>query len=445
MNENTPDPGPSTASTQRPRLRQPADHASSPAGGDASSLSTAATPRPELLDLDDPCAEPAQTCAAEEDHDTAEELSERPTLRIDRPREVVAWLPYQLHFWPRESVVLTSVRQPASTAEGDAHRRELGLVARSDLSILGHVVGGRQAQVEMSRHLQRDGASQVLCAIYTEQAFATVLRGQGPAGRTLSWWRTTPWAESGHTYLVGAERFRCVSCADEPCCPHTGQPLEVLRNTEVAAWYVYHGHTYADRREALVPDPHEAPGIRKAAAAAAQRHQRLRPTRAGKDLSAWQREMTHSWVRLVQACQPSAQSEPPSAAEVGAVLAGLSDTWVRDAALLWSGTGQLLGETLRAEVIDAVFSGRLRPQAARVHAAERTLTVLGAHATDRWKVPILTCQAWLAWWTGDGARANILLHRALELDQDYSLARLLGTALAHGIPPGWVRPAPRAS
>src|SRR5699024_12063402 len=113
---------------------------------------------------------PGHTCAAEGDHDTAEELSERPTLRIDRPREVVAWLPYQLHFWPRESVVLTSVRQPASTAEGDAHGRELGLVARSDLSILGHVVGGRQAEVEMSHHLQRDGASQVVGAIDHEQA-----------------------------------------------------------------------------------------------------------------------------------------------------------------------------------------------------------------------------------------------------------------------------------
>src|SRR5699024_9127390 len=91
---------------------------------------------------------------------------------------------------------------------------------------------------------------------------------------------------------------------------------------------------------------------------------------------------------------------PRRPAQVGAVLAGLSDTWVRDAALLWSGTGQLLGEPLREEVVDAVFSGGLRPQAARVHAAEHTLTVLGAHATDEWKAPVLTCRAWLAWWTG---------------------------------------------
>src|SRR5699024_7578077 len=346
-------------------------------------------------------------------------------LRIDRPREVLAWLPYQLHFWPHESVVLTCVRQLATTGEDHAHGRELGLVARTDLSILGNPVGGRQAQVEMSRHLQRDGAGQVLCAIYTEQPFASVLRGEGPAGRTLSWWRRTPWAELGHTYLVGAERFRCVSCADEPCCPHTGQPLEVLRNAEVAAWYVYHGHSYADRRETLVPDPQETLATREAAAAAAQQHRNRRPTHAGTDLSTWQCEMAHSWIRLVQTCQPSAPSATPSAAQVGAVLAGLSDTWVRDAALLWSGTGQLLGETLREEVVDAVFSGGLRPQAARVHAAEHTLTVLGAHATDEWKAPVLTCRAWLAWWTGDGARANILLHRALELDQEYSLARLL--------------------
>ncbi|WP_169579498.1 DUF4192 domain-containing protein [Ruania albidiflava] len=376
----------------------------------------------------------------------------RPRLFLDRPREVLAWLPYQLHFWPHESVVLASVREPET--EAPAESSGLGLVARTDLSIIGNSVGGRQAQVEMSRHLQRDGAAQVLCAIYTEQAFATVLRGEGPAGRTLTWWRSTPWADLGRSYLVGPERFRCVECAAEPCCPHTGQPLEVLRNTQVAAWHVYHGHRYAERRDALVPDHQAAASTREAAAAAARHHLDRRPTRAGTQLVAWQQEMAGRWATLVQTCDPATadhlclpgeNDREPSPAETGAVLAGMSDTWVRDAVLLWSGTGQLLGERVRADVTEAVFSGRLRPQAARVRAAERALAVLSAHASDRWRPPVLTCQSWLAWWTGDGARANILLHRALQTDPDYALARLLGTALAHGIPPGWVRPAPRAS
>ncbi len=364
-----------------------------------------------------------------------------PWLHLDQPREVLAWLPYQVHFWPHESVVLASLRRQEPDEEDADPGCEPGLVARTDLGIIGSLVGGRQAQVEMSRHLQRDGADRVVCAIYTEQPFAAVLRGQGPAGRTLAWWRTTPWAELGRTYLVGPERFRCVDCSTQPCCPHTGQPLEVLENTQVSAWYVYHGQTYASSREALVPDPRASAQECARTDAAAQAHLQTRPDLAGTALSAWQREMAHRWVALVRA----AATREPTAEELGAVLAGLSDTWVRDAALMWSGTGRLLGESLREEVIGAVFSGRLRPQPARVRAADRTLSLLATHATDRWRAPVLTSRAWLAWWTGDGARANILLQRALEVDADYSLAGLLGTALANGIPPGWARCAARAS
>ena len=43
----------------------------------------------------------------------------------------------------------------------------------------------------------------------------------------------------------------------------------------------------------------------------------------------------------------------------------------------------------------------------------------------------------LAWWRGDGARAAILLERAVDDDGGYSLALLLTDALRHGVPPGW--------
>lgn len=460
MDETTPDPGTDD--------RTP-DGGPRPAGG------TAPTPELVYLGSEDPpaCSGPDQE-VTDPGHPPP---GERPRLCLDRPREVLAWLPYQLHFWPHESVVFASIRPHEPGAGLGTAGGELGLVARTDLGIIGSAAGGRQVQIGMSRHLQRDGAHRVLCALYTDQPFAAVLRGQGTAGRTLSWWRTTPWAELGHTYLVGPERFRCVDCAEEPCCPHTGTPLEVLRTTEVAAWHVYHGHTYAERREALVPEERAAVPRRKAAAAAARRHLGRRPRYAGADLAAWQRDSAHRWIGLVEqyASTPAAPTAPttagrdagprrsgrsgPAAAhpeqsasgaspasptEIGTVLAALSDTWVRDAALLWSGTGQLLGESLREDVIGAVFSGRLLPQPHRVRAAEQTLALLDAHATEAWRAPVLTSRAWLAWWTGDGARANILLERALATDPDYSLAQLLGTALAHGIPPGWAR-AQRAS
>lgn len=404
----------------------------------------------------------------------------RATLRVDRPAEVLAWLPYQLRFWPQESAVLLSLRRagrddaPASgldpagaalepTASLDpatglgpaAGALEPGLIARTDLAVIGSATGGRQAQVEMGRHLQRDGAHRAFCAIYTEQSFASVLRGQGHGGRTLAWWRTTPWAELGKTYLIGPERFRCVECADAPCCPHTGQPLEALHNTESAAWHVFHGHGYVRDRKLLVPDPRASTERRRAVGAAARHHDQQRPDHPGAARAAWHRQMEHRWVALVEACaqadraagatsapatpQPTHLEEQLSTDDLGAVLAGLADPWVRDAALLWSGTGQLLDGAIRDNVVEAVFSGRLLPQPRRLSCADRTLAVLGAHATDRWMAPVLAARAWLAWWSGEGAKANMLLERTVRIDPEYSLAQLLGTALAHGIPPGWAR------
>lgn len=394
-------------------------------------------------------------------------LPGRATLRVDRPAEVLAWLPYQVKFWPQESVVLVSLRRagrndsdasgldPAARLGPSPAALEPGLIARTDLAVIGGVADGRRAQVAMGRHLQRDGAHRVLCAIYTEQSFASVLRGQGRAGRTLAWWRTTPWAELGKTYLISSDRFRCVECADSPCCPHTGQPLEVLDNTESAAWHVFHGHGYVRERRLLVPDSRASTARRRAVGAAARRHDGQRPEHPGAARAAWHRQMEHRWVALVEACAQAdrAARAIPSRArpqaghledqlstdDLGAVLAGLADPWVRDAALLWSGTGQLLDEAVRDNVVDAVFAGRLLPQPRRLNCADRTLAVLGAHATDRWKVPVLAARAWLAWWIGEGAKANMLLERTVRIDPEYSLAQLLGTALAHGIPPGWAR------
>jgi len=47
--------------------------------------------------------------------------------------------------------------------------------------------------------------------------------------------------------------------------------------------------------------------------------------------------------------------------------------------------------------------------------------------------------ALLAWWRGDGARAEVLLARAFESGPAYRLAHLIDDAVAQGVPPGWVR------
>ena len=49
--------------------------------------------------------------------------------------------------------------------------------------------------------------------------------------------------------------------------------------------------------------------------------------------------------------------------------------------------------------------------------------------------PLLSLLASLAWWCGDGARAGVAVDRALELEPDHRLSRLVRQSLDHGIRP----------
>ena len=68
----------------------------------------------------------------------------------------------------------------------------------------------------------------------------------------------------------------------------------------------------------------------------------------------------------------------------------------------------------------------------------RVLESVVAHGRRGAQPPALTLLALLAWWQGDGARARLLLERALQEDPDYTLAQLLDATLAAAVPPGWI-------
>jgi hypothetical protein len=95
-----------------------------------------------------------------------------------------------------------------------------------------------------------------------------------------------------------------------------------------------------------------------------------------------------------------------------------------------------LGRAL-ALVVDPLDGVPAPPAATRVH--EAVLEAVVAHGERHRQAAALTLLGMLAWWRGDGARARILLERALADDDGYRLALLLADSLAHGVPPGWVR------
>jgi Domain of unknown function (DUF4192) len=86
--------------------------------------------------------------------------------------------------------------------------------------------------------------------------------------------------------------------------------------------------------------------------------------------------------------------------------AAVRDAAVRDAAVRDAGASEV------TQVI-----GRQR--------IERRLCELSAALPDPWAVSTLTVLASFTWWRGDGALTRIALDRALRVDPDYRLARLL--------------------
>ena len=108
--------------------------------------------------------------------------------------------------------------------------------------------------------------------------------------------------------------------------------------------------------------------------------------------------------------------EAISESDVARVATGCMDHRVRDV-ILW--------HLAKGEIKDLVVAERLSD--------------LLPHLRGRWVAPIASMAA-ITWWvSGNGAKANICVERALDADPGYSLATLVRAALIHGVPASfWV-------
>lgn len=366
------------------------------------------------------------------------------TLRVTEPRELLALVPHQLGFRPVHSVVAVGLRPP---------RGRVGLVIRVDLADLADGGDGRRLARPLVSHLDRDGASRCVLVIYTPtdprdgsdprvaDAVTHVKEAAADAFGDVPVW------------VVTDRGYLALDCEDR-CCPPGGRPLEELEATQVGAQMVLAGSAVAGTRED-VARIRPAGGDARKAVARVRRRWLARLDAAGTDelLERWRLDSLRAWRRAVTDAADGAA--PVAASVLGRLEAGLTDTRVRDAVLvaLVPGTGALpersvLGSRTSAEadtgladalalVVDPGVGVRPPTGATRVH--ERVLERVVAHGERQRQAPALTLLALLAWWRGDGARAQLLLARALECDPTHRLARLIDSALDQGVPPGWVR------
>lgn len=409
------------------------------------------------------------------------------TIRTREPRELLALVPFQLGFHPSNSAVVLSVR---------AARSRIGLVARVDLADLADRRAGPQLARALVGHLVADGARRVVVVLYTDAD----LQGDGaadPRRRAAGLVALDHLQDAAEQalgaldpWVVGPHGYYALGCTDRACCPAGGRPLTDLQSTRIGAQMVLEGLQVAGSRDDLVRLPSTSPAARKSARRAQSRWRARGLAAVGTaDLHRWRRAGLAHWREAFGQAQaglgggqgagdldgeqePARPGEdheergrgslpasfgscgwqPSGPAVVGRLLAGLEDVLVRDAVLLTfvpdadrvadrvvAGDATAdVGAALRA-IIDPVHG--TRPDRRRTAAARTVLEHLVAHAGRDGHAPALTLLAVLAWWEGDGARAGVLVDRALTAEPGHRLAVLMDDALRTGMPPGWVRAA----
>ncbi|HLS24278.1 MAG TPA: DUF4192 domain-containing protein [Beutenbergiaceae bacterium] len=373
--------------------------------------------------------------------------SNQPTvvLRLDDPKELMAYLPYRLGFWPEESAVFFCLR-PRDPTSGSG-RWKPGLVARVDLADLAHPdTSHREAvRADLLAHLRTDGATAVLVVLYTAEPVRLGEARPGPAATTVRWWLSAGLAaDPSRVWVVAGDTYRCLECQDEPCCPTGGHPLSRIGHSQIGAEMVYHGLTYAPNRAALLAPVHIEPRLRQAAIRSSARWRR-KQVAFGPDRTAWLTELTSAWDQAMTAAEEPLKM---SATRLGALQVGLEDRSVRDAVLLSVATGTPAVHALGAGadvLAEQVFShGGAPPEPTRISRACDVVHVLAAAAARGRSAAPWSVIAWLAWYEGNGARADLCLQRALSEDPTHRLAQLIRRAVDHGIPPGWARVLPTA-
>ncbi|HEV6953479.1 MAG TPA: DUF4192 domain-containing protein [Promicromonospora sp.] len=421
-------------------------------------------------------------------------------VRVAGPEDLLSYIPYRLGFRPAESVVAVSLTGPRRRV-GLVARVDIDDLLDdppADPPTAGPATPARDGAATarwLTDHVVEDGADRAVVVLYSDDlsddldlgadAGASPSRRPRRAAevlrRTLE--RRLPGVE---VWVVTSTGFRALDCTDPLCCPPGGRPLSLLTSSRVAAHMVLAGRTVAGTREeryALRPAPEVArTQARRAAARWAAAYERIRtggPTGPGSGagsvpgavrrggspaaqetdrdaLARWGEESLGLWrsaVRQVAALGPgeTCTLRPATLGKIGAALA---DTSVRDAVLLSlaPNTREAALRTARHEA-DAATDAATADVMARIvdpvrgvvpdtgitGPARTVLEAVATHVPRARRAPAYVLLALLAWWHGDGGLAAERVSDALGVDPTHRLAGLLRSAIAGGVPPGWVR------
>ncbi|MFC5181731.1 DUF4192 domain-containing protein [Actinomadura harenae] len=316
--------------------------------------------------------------------------NETTRLVIRTPDDALAAVPYLLGFHPAESLVVLGFDGPENTC-----------AVRVDLPPDPSCVPRMAEQITMV--VGRNGFRSALIVGYGPVAPVTAAASAVWEALTSSGVRIV------EAMRVADGRWWSLTCLDE-CCPPEGRPFDTT-TTQLAATAAYAGHTALPAREELCrsvapPSGKAQAAVRRATLEAEARiHQWSQRAPTSEALTA---RKAKEAIELLTALRTT--GNPPTNADAALLSVLMTDLRVRDE--IWV---RLTQDTPRQDL--ELWTAILRKTDPRHAAAPASLL------------------AFLAYTTGDGGLANVALDRAEEADPHYSMAALIRTITALGVPP----------
>ncbi|WP_353356197.1 DUF4192 domain-containing protein [Intrasporangium sp. DVR] len=372
-------------------------------------------------------------------------------ISVSGPAELVTIVPFHLGFQPERSVVIICLQE-----------KSVGLVARMD--VLAHPQAA-QAAAALMEPIERAGATAVALVAYEDEPGEA--RPLADALGVALGLAGIPVVED---LVVRGARWYCLRSDG---CPDDGGLLPAPADVPAVAGYVAQGRSVLGSRRAvasLVEPLPEAHDDHVAQAVEEWRHSYRRArhsrflswiggpaegvdesTSSGEGVAAPDRRPAASrWEELTDeslgAWGVLLRGEAPAAglARLLPPLVGpLEDRDLRDALIGWLCPGWLptdevddrLLTRLHALVgeVDHGFVPEADDLVCDPRRVEDALLELCRVTPVRFAAPVLTIAGAYAWCRGDGTRAGLCVDRALQLDPEYRLARLIRVGLDHGV------------
>ncbi len=341
------------------------------------------------------------------------------TVRISRPDEIIALLPYELGYHPRDSLVLIGVRAGRLGLRARVDLPEPGDAADLVASVLPPFVESDAGELVAIGYESAPGAARPVLA---EVDRACHRLGFGICA----------------SMVVRDGRWFSLDCHDPTCCPPEGRPLPTPDEVPAVAEFVAREvRPFADRAalvDSLRPDrPLLAAAVEAEAAA-------WFPSWAGPfGRSSDSRTVLDAWSRVLDTSDDAGAVADLGARALAVAAASLVDLDLRDGLIAWLCPGLFGFENVPrgpfARWPDDRPEGDL-DRAVRERRRQERLGQLCRCLSPSLAVAPLTVLAAFAWWRGDGTLTRIALDQALDADPDYRLAGLLLRMVDLSIRPG---------